>query len=267
MTVTKHIDFEPAYWGEFAAPPRVLPSYAQRVMALNPAAYWRMGEAGGTTASDEKNLRPGTYVGSPQLNQTGALFRDPDPAATFNGTNNAVSFTDTTLLNPATACSIVFWMNYRAPAVTADGAVLSRWANATGGWIIWVDLTAGFSGRSRTLSFAVDTNLSTGRVEGSTDLVNPGTFDAYAVTFVGGESIRLYKNGQLDQEVVAGVPTTMRHENQPLYLARSAGSIGHLHATLDEVAVFNHTLTGLQIHELHQQGVGQLTQPPTGGQP
>src|SRR4029078_6112519 len=41
--------------------------YRSRIVAASPTAYWRLGEASGTTAADETGGHPGTYVGGPAL--------------------------------------------------------------------------------------------------------------------------------------------------------------------------------------------------------
>ncbi|MEL7087556.1 MAG: LamG-like jellyroll fold domain-containing protein, partial [Planctomycetota bacterium] len=102
-----------------------------------------------------------------------------------------------------------------------------------------------------------------GRVEGGTDLITPGVWDAYALTFAGGVEFRMYKNGQLVQEKATNLGrfANTRHR---LRLGRSGGSIGHLPASLDEVAVFDTVLDADDIKELHDVGRGQARLPEAG---
>jgi hypothetical protein len=54
------------------------------VLGLSPIAYWRLGEASGTSAADASgNGHTGTYVGSPTLGVAGLLTGDADTAVTF----------------------------------------------------------------------------------------------------------------------------------------------------------------------------------------
>jgi hypothetical protein len=63
-------------------------AYRAAVLAKNPVAYWRLGEATGTTAVDETgNGHNGTYIGNPTLGQPGAIDGDSNTAVQFNGTN------------------------------------------------------------------------------------------------------------------------------------------------------------------------------------
>ena len=59
----------------------------------SPAAYWRLGEASGTTVNDSSsNGRSGTYVTGVTLGQPGAIAADT--SASFNGTNGRAQFGD-----------------------------------------------------------------------------------------------------------------------------------------------------------------------------
>ena len=61
--------------------------YSGEVLADSPRAYWRLGEASGTSAADSSgNNRTGTYLNTPTLSQTGALTADTNTAVAFNGT-------------------------------------------------------------------------------------------------------------------------------------------------------------------------------------
>ena len=56
---------------------------------FTPYCWWRLGEANGTTATDQRSTRNGTYVGSPTLGVTGALD-NPDTAVTLDGSSQWV---------------------------------------------------------------------------------------------------------------------------------------------------------------------------------
>ena len=52
-------------------------AYRDAVLAKNPVAYWRLGEAAGPTAFDEtKNGHNGIYIGNPTFGQPGAIHGD-----------------------------------------------------------------------------------------------------------------------------------------------------------------------------------------------
>jgi hypothetical protein len=84
-------------------------SYRTEILADNPTAYWRLGEAAGATAAaDEKAVAPGTPAGGVTFGQGGALPYDGNTAALFDGTNGKI----TTAYTPAFgtgAVSIEAW--------------------------------------------------------------------------------------------------------------------------------------------------------------
>ena len=64
-------------------------------MADNPAGYWRLGEASGTTAFDETgNGNPGTYLQAVTLGVPGALATELNSAARFDGGSGRISVND-----------------------------------------------------------------------------------------------------------------------------------------------------------------------------
>src|SRR5207248_5657870 len=59
--------------------------YAATVIADNPVAYWRLGEAAGPTALDSWGLHDGTYYGKEIFGQPGVLVRDSNTSVHFAG--------------------------------------------------------------------------------------------------------------------------------------------------------------------------------------
>jgi outer membrane protein assembly factor BamB len=90
-------------------------------------SYWRLGERSGTTAADEKNANPGSYVGSPTLGQPGALTGDSNTAVLFNGTSQQMSTNGPGL---SSAGSLEGWFNW------TGGVALMRDNTSAGGWIL-----------------------------------------------------------------------------------------------------------------------------------
>ena len=58
-------------------------TYREKVVALSPVAYWRLGESSGTTAADETGNHDGSYQNVVTLGQPGVLTGDPNTAASF----------------------------------------------------------------------------------------------------------------------------------------------------------------------------------------
>ena len=90
--------------------PVTAPAYTAAVSADSPLLHWRLGEASGATAADASgNSRTGTYVGTVQRNQTGALRTDTNPAVGFNATDGRVQAAAVTGM-PTTAVSAELWV-------------------------------------------------------------------------------------------------------------------------------------------------------------
>lgn len=76
-------------------------SYSSEVLADSPLAYYRLGEASGTTVTDSSgNGRNGTYVNAPALGAVGLLRNDADAAVDFSGSNWAAVTAATWMENP-----------------------------------------------------------------------------------------------------------------------------------------------------------------------
>ncbi len=104
-TVAYGIPFGPITIAEAAS------NYSTVLLQDSPAAYWRFGEAAGsTTAADASGHNfPLTYQGSVALGQAGAVVGDANTAAQFNGTNRYASRA-TAPLTTTTNWSLEAWI-------------------------------------------------------------------------------------------------------------------------------------------------------------
>lgn len=83
--------------------------YSAAVLADSPLAYWRMGEASGTTMVDSSgNSRSGTYAGGFTLGVTGGVTGDT--AVSFNGSTGRASAALN--LSALSAITIELWLKW-----------------------------------------------------------------------------------------------------------------------------------------------------------
>ena len=76
---------------EGAATSGTAPPYRDVVLNTSSlVSYWRLSESAGTTATDSKGAKHGSYMNSPQLGAEGALLTDANKAVTFDGTDDSV---------------------------------------------------------------------------------------------------------------------------------------------------------------------------------
>src|SRR4051794_804239 len=94
--------------------------YSSAVLADAPLSYWRLGEASGTTAADERGGAPGTYQNGIALGAAGALSGDPNTAVSLDGADDDVSFANPNLTGPF---SIELWAHLTGAGPAGGGYV------------------------------------------------------------------------------------------------------------------------------------------------
>ncbi|WP_280703028.1 LamG-like jellyroll fold domain-containing protein [Kitasatospora sp. GP82] len=161
------------------------------VMDANPASYWRLGEASGTTANSEvianQGIDKGTYSNI-TLGSTGPLTGSATTAATFNGTTSSVTLPNASLRN--TYLAIGLWFKTTSPGVLVayqDTALGTKPASSSAPLYIGADgkLRGEFYGP------AIGVNPIT-----STGTVTDGSWH-FAVLSGAGDNQTLYLDGAL----------------------------------------------------------------------
>jgi hypothetical protein len=225
------------------APPVSLLPYREQVLAASPAAYWRLGETSGTSATDEIGANPGTY-NNVLLDQTSALFSDSNPSASFSGTQSYVRVPASPSLDMTSAATVELWVKRRTISSTYQvlvgkpGNGVSKFEN----YAIWLapsnKLTAYFGNGSTAASVQTppitDTNWH------------------HVVATHNGSKVSIYLDGVLKQVVTTTVQLTAN--TQPLNLGRSNTSTYFFNGWLDEVAVYPAALPAQTILAHYNRG-------------
>jgi PKD repeat protein len=228
-------------------------SYRNTIVADSPTAYWRLGEASGTTAADETGGHAGTYVGGPALGTAGAIAGDANTAVTFNGTSQSVSFADSSAMRfPGTApFSVEVWFKH-----TADGQfrrlVGSEDGNTAQGWQLY----------SQNTSFGFVRKGATSDEIGSGAGIGPGWHH-----FVGtydGTNMRAF----IDTVELPGspLPSSVALPATSTFLLGARLGADMFNGTLDEPAIYGYALTPTQIAAHYAAGTSGAGGPgdPTG---
>ena len=249
-TIYKHADFEVPHWGEFASPPQNRPGYRSLLLSHNPIAYWRLGEASGSTATDESvNGHDASYVGGVQLNQPGALDYDHDPSIQLDGNSGWIELPTSFGLATNDPATIMFWNHVRTNEVKQSYTF----------WIGGLDkpnrCLAHAPWNNQILFWDYGTNDTLGRI--SVDYT-PYLDKWTHITLVSAGRLGGFKAIYLDGDLVTSSPTS----NGPIQ-SLAGGSISLAPAVsdrqhqggLDEFAVFNQALTTDQIDALYHSGV------------
>src|SRR5205807_10311754 len=127
-------------------------AYRDAVVADNPVAYWRLGEASGTVASDLRGAHQGTYAYNPSLAQPGALFNDPATSVGFDGTTQFVQVPSDASTNTATF-SFEIWVRPTGGSGNYRGVITDRfyprgynlYLGPSGNWQYWINDGSGMA--------------------------------------------------------------------------------------------------------------------------
>jgi hypothetical protein len=216
------------------------PSYYSLV-ASDPAllAYWRLGEASGTTATDVVGAHNGTYVNKPTLGSAGAIVNDPNTSVTFNGTSQRVNLPP---LPPAQDFSIEGWTYLTKSSVNN---------NTLYGNVGTVRLLARpGTGTYRTAAYAGVTLNGTEYVLQPTSPASDINSWVYWVVTRHGSTLTLYRDGvQIGQRSDLPASATA---NISGYIADQANGAYHLTGRVDDVAIYASALTASTIASHYQ---------------
>ena len=93
-------------------PPAPKQTYAETVLADDPAGYWRKGEAPGskTLVDSSGHANNGVYLNGVTLGVPGALTGDPDTAASYDGVNDIGRVPDSNSLDVGASLTLEGWI-------------------------------------------------------------------------------------------------------------------------------------------------------------
>lgn len=219
-------------------------------------AYWRLGEASGTTAADESgNGRNGTYSGGYTLGQSGAIVSSTNTSVLFNGTSAKVTG-PTDLIFPGTAAfSVECWLR-----------LFSEPADNSGGRLVAHETTQFFRGWSLLYykSGGVVSLIGVrGESSASQDIASAAmsavaAFVHAAMTY-DGSTIKLYLNGS-EAGSVASTKSVPNDTGHAMTLGTSSHTGGNpltetLNGWLDEVAIYSLALAAAEIRRHYSEGL------------
>ena len=221
--------------------------YSAAVLADSPVAYWRLGEAAGTTLVDELSTYNGTYFGA-TLGATGLLVGGTDTAADFDGSDDYAlvdGYAD------SAAFSVELWAEWDTTPGSNPGLVHARPAgtNAT-------------SGADKSIGLWLEGG--TGKVWGRVitgdgfqhDLPKTATATSKQVPFhvvltFDGSNIRLYLDGS---EAITPVSTAVSSMSDWSRVIFGSQGTENWDGRLDEVALYSFALSPARIEAHYNAG-------------
>lgn len=240
VTATTQLDVAPAASG-----------FASAALASKPVAYWRLGEASGSTAYDSIGLLNGTYFNT-GLKQPGYSMVDTNTAALFGGTNsyvglisgmpgNGINFEGTN-----SSFTIELWAK-GGEGQPDESTLIAKGTGAegtTGNEQFSIDIASGkyrffTRGNNNTLYSAdatVGPNDSWQHIVAVYDQSDPSS-----------PELRIYVNGELSDSS-PGRPQGLRISSSPVSigskrLGNSPGYDGSFDGVIDEVVIYNTVLS------------------------
>lgn len=216
--------------------------YREVILSDNPVAYWRLGEASGTTAADEKGSYSGTYVNG-FTSVAGAVAGNA--AAKLNGSSQYINCGNGTGLSFGIgAFSVESWINAVA---LGDG---SSWLHKNNGsalaqWWIRPEVSGG-NWRVRFLVASAGAGIETIAAT-SYGVISTGSWYHIAGTYDGGSSgnIKIYVNGSVSATTAYAV--SRNPNNSANVEVGRFDSSTYFNGEVDEVAIYNTALSATRI--------------------
>jgi len=182
----------------------------------------------------------------------------------FNNINTNISSGDVNAIDTATQLSACAWVNHTS---TTDDDYIIRKSDSgtTDGIAFFRDDVAAISGRTDTYVIVVLDSGDTDsvRIEGATDasLVNNWTHVCFTATLGSATGLRLYVNGKEDPNSPADITSigAINAGTNPLIIGTSAGQ-GVFNGSIDEVTVWNRSLSDLEISQLYISNLQKFNQ-------
>jgi RHS repeat-associated protein len=212
--------------------------------------YWKLNETSGTSATDSSGTpKNGMLTGGPVF-QTGQI----NNGLKFDGVDDQVTVSDTTgQLQVGTAFTVAFWM--RKDAETASSTrLVGKGTDTAQNFAVWEDAATHKLRFKFNSTASGELNLSGNKVL----VVGVGSSGAsrwyHVVCTYDGTTARIYLNG--DQDVTQTYSGTPVSSAEALTMGRGPSG-GVLNGMLDEVRVYNRTLSAGEVRQL--SGMANVT--------
>lgn len=211
--------------------------YASVVMRDNPAAYWPMNEASGTTMVDDAGFNNGTYSGSGVTYHAGGPSGDPSSGVHFDGATGVSIVPYSPVLNPAGPFTIEFWAQESASGFHSPISSMVRPARSAG-YEFYV--SGNFSG----YEFHTASGGGYNMITGSGTAPNVGTW--YHVAGVwDGSKIALFIDGYLIG--TSTNPPFVANSSASFYVGSRSDGAAHFAGSMSDVAFYDYALSPTQI--------------------
>lgn len=229
-------------WAHYSTGKNFTP-YQNAVLVDRPLAYYRLGEASGTTLVDSSGYgRDGTWEVAPAaFGRPGLIVGDADTAVEYSGSTLATVF-NASWMN-STYLTVEYW-------ITPDAANIGLVSRDDSGFDrVWRT----FLDSSRRIDFAVWNQAGTVYQNITTQTLTLGQTYHIACTF-DGTAVKVYINGRLSRSVAA-TGTMIATVSEPLSVGKGSSNI-RMDGVMDEVAVYGTALSATRVLDHYDIGAG-----------
>lgn len=233
-------------------------------MADNPAAYWRLGEASGTSAADETtNANTATYHNSPTLGVAGALA-DGNPAVSLDGNDDHASAPNTSTLNHGSALTLEAWVKPTAGAFGSPKPIVLKSFTSHTSPFYQYGLFLYDDGSTKLIRFAIANGGAWAPVDKWGATWAYGTWNHVVGTW-DGATARIYLNGtQVHSQSRSGaIPSYSTALTIGCYENLPKTSAYCFKGLVDEVAVYGSAISAARVQaHYNEQGTPPPALPP-----
>ncbi len=233
---------------------RIYSEYQDKVMAMGPIRYWRLGEPSGDSAIDSTGTENGIYNHHPDQGQPGAICGDLDGAVHLDGIEQYVDAKNMDL--PGGRMTILCW--FKADDFNiSDARLVSKAKNLASDDHYWMLGTVLSSGEP-VLRVRIRSEGWTGTMTAPTGTLETDRW-TMAVTTFDDPWVALYKDSE---RVALGLKSGLIAQNKDVKAWIGANPDYEqdrpFHGSIDEVAMFSRALTSTEIKELYEARIASV---------
>ncbi len=233
---------------------RIYSEYKDKVLAMGPVRYWRLGEIGGDVAVDAAGSTNGKYKNSPQRGQPGAICGDTDGSVHLDGIEEYVNAKGIDI--SGNSMTLLCWFKADDFSIP-DYRFISKADGLASNDCYWMLGTVQSNGKM-VLRMRIKTGGSTGTMNATSGTLETNKWTMAIFTFAE-PWVKLYKDAKqvgmgvkfgginMDGDVKTWIGANPTEETDRPF-----------HGSIDEVAIFSRALSSSEITELYQARIARL---------
>jgi hypothetical protein len=228
---------------------RIGAGYLPMVRADGPTAYWRLGEASGTTATDELGAFNATYQNTPTLGVAGRI--SGNTAVTFDSSQSEHATAGDISAFDTGDCTYECW--FKTSTTSGDRYMVSEGSSASNN----DQCRMGVHNTVLTADLFKSSGSDFTTINGTTNCAD-GNWH-HAVLVKSGTNFTLYLDGHQEAQDTT-IPTTgLVADRATIGAARAASTSSYWNGTLDEPAIYKRALSAAEILQHYTEGALGVT--------